>query len=301
MRPRWPPRNRPRAARAGASTRSAAASKLPLDLSHRLLGQDQEAQDRAAVRLRDDVEHRFHALYIPHRAYTCQGMYKWPQKWPRIDLFCRHALSRSTARLRELGALDRGRRDARARRGRAHDDVWDRPRGALPPAAISGRRAPRNALPRAQTRGGTAAPGAMVVRPVPTAAACPSRASTRSRRTRPRRSRSGGGDEGRRTRVRGAGIGAVLFHARRRRRQRPPVQRGDDDPARPSPVAVINERLWQRWYGIRERSRPIARFVSTASPSPSSASCPPSFPACPAARRSGFRERCRRRSPMPST
>src|SRR6266550_6479377 len=47
-----------------------------LDLSHRLLGQDQEAQDRAAVRLRDDCERRFHALSIRHRAYTCQGIYR---------------------------------------------------------------------------------------------------------------------------------------------------------------------------------------------------------------------------------
>src|SRR5204862_749524 len=49
-----------------------------LDLSHRLLGQDQEAQDRAAVRLRDDGERRFHALSIRHRAYTCQGIYRGP-------------------------------------------------------------------------------------------------------------------------------------------------------------------------------------------------------------------------------
>src|SRR3989442_14562616 len=46
-----------------------------LDLSHRLLGQDQEAQDRAAVRLRDDGERRFHGLSILSRAYTCQGIY----------------------------------------------------------------------------------------------------------------------------------------------------------------------------------------------------------------------------------
>src|SRR5690348_902350 len=36
--------------------------KLTLDLSNRLLGGDQEAQDRAAVRLRDDCEHGFHGL-----------------------------------------------------------------------------------------------------------------------------------------------------------------------------------------------------------------------------------------------
>src|SRR5882672_10176686 len=51
-------------------------TKLALDLSHRLLGRDQEAQYRAAVRLRDDFEHRFHALDIRHTAYACQCIYR---------------------------------------------------------------------------------------------------------------------------------------------------------------------------------------------------------------------------------
>ena len=51
-------------------------TKLTLDLSDRLLGRDQEAQDRAAARLRDDFEDGFHALCILHRAYTCQGIFK---------------------------------------------------------------------------------------------------------------------------------------------------------------------------------------------------------------------------------
>ncbi len=50
-------------------------TKLALDLSHRLLGRDQEAQYRAAVRLRNDFEDRFHSAYILHMAYTCQGIY----------------------------------------------------------------------------------------------------------------------------------------------------------------------------------------------------------------------------------
>ena len=37
--------------------------KLALDLSHGLLGGDEEAQDRPAIRLRNDFE-RFHFLYI---------------------------------------------------------------------------------------------------------------------------------------------------------------------------------------------------------------------------------------------
>jgi len=40
-------------------------AKLTLDLSHRLLGRDQQAQDRTAVRLRNDFEYGFHSLYIP--------------------------------------------------------------------------------------------------------------------------------------------------------------------------------------------------------------------------------------------
>ena len=38
--------------------------QLPLDLSHRLLRGDQQAQYRAPVRLRDDLENGFHSLYI---------------------------------------------------------------------------------------------------------------------------------------------------------------------------------------------------------------------------------------------
>jgi len=40
-------------------------AKLTLDFSDRLLGRDQEAQYRAAVRLGNDFEYGFHALYIP--------------------------------------------------------------------------------------------------------------------------------------------------------------------------------------------------------------------------------------------
>src|SRR3984957_17495755 len=55
-------------------------TKLTLDLSHRLLGRDQEAQYSPAVRLRNDFEYRSHSLHILHRAYACQGIYKWGQK-----------------------------------------------------------------------------------------------------------------------------------------------------------------------------------------------------------------------------
>src|SRR6516164_8762154 len=49
-------------------------TKPMLDLSDRLLRGDQEAQDRATVRLRNDSECRFHASYIPTPAYTRQGI-----------------------------------------------------------------------------------------------------------------------------------------------------------------------------------------------------------------------------------
>jgi hypothetical protein len=49
-------------------------AKPALDLSHRLLGRDQQAQYGAAVGLCNDFEGRFHALYIRHRAYTSQGI-----------------------------------------------------------------------------------------------------------------------------------------------------------------------------------------------------------------------------------
>ena len=49
-------------------------AELMLDLSHRLLGRHQQAQYRAAARLRNDFEHRFHSLDILHRAYACQGI-----------------------------------------------------------------------------------------------------------------------------------------------------------------------------------------------------------------------------------
>ena len=50
-------------------------TQLTLDLSHRLLRGDQEAQYGAAVWLRDDFEHRFHPLDILQGAYTCQGIF----------------------------------------------------------------------------------------------------------------------------------------------------------------------------------------------------------------------------------
>jgi hypothetical protein len=38
------------------------------------LRRDQQTQDRAAVRLRNDFENRFHSFYILYKAYTCQGI-----------------------------------------------------------------------------------------------------------------------------------------------------------------------------------------------------------------------------------
>ncbi len=51
-------------------------TKLTLNLSHRLLRRDQEAQDGPPVRLRNNFEGGFHALYILHMVYTCKGIFK---------------------------------------------------------------------------------------------------------------------------------------------------------------------------------------------------------------------------------
>src|SRR5580765_66276 len=56
--------------------------KLTFDFSNRLFGRHQKTQDRAAVRLRDDFEYRLHALYIPLKAYSCQGMYEPEDRSP---------------------------------------------------------------------------------------------------------------------------------------------------------------------------------------------------------------------------
>ena len=49
-------------------------AKLTLDLSYRLLGRDQQTQDRTAIRFGNDFEYGFHSLYIRQDVYTCQGI-----------------------------------------------------------------------------------------------------------------------------------------------------------------------------------------------------------------------------------
>src|SRR5580765_7766753 len=55
-------------------------AELTLDLTDRLLGGRQQAQDRAPVWLRDDLEYRIHALNIPTGEYACQGILKAARK-----------------------------------------------------------------------------------------------------------------------------------------------------------------------------------------------------------------------------
>jgi hypothetical protein len=50
--------------------------ELALDLADGLLIESQEAEDRAAVGLGDDLECVFHELYMPLNVYTCQGIFK---------------------------------------------------------------------------------------------------------------------------------------------------------------------------------------------------------------------------------
>jgi len=49
-------------------------AEVALDLSDGLLGGDQEGEDGAAAGLGNNFERGIHALYIPHRAYACQGI-----------------------------------------------------------------------------------------------------------------------------------------------------------------------------------------------------------------------------------
>src|SRR5262249_62135239 len=50
-------------------------AKVTFDFADRLLRRDQQAQYRAAVRLCDDFEDRFHTLDIRQGVYACQGIY----------------------------------------------------------------------------------------------------------------------------------------------------------------------------------------------------------------------------------
>ena len=66
-----------------------------------VLGRDQEAQYCAAVRLRNDSEHRFHSLGILHRAYTCQGIFSQGprQRWPKWGSIASSRLCVTSGRL----------------------------------------------------------------------------------------------------------------------------------------------------------------------------------------------------------
>ena len=49
--------------------------KLTLDLADRLLRREQQAQNRAAVRLGDDFEDGLHASKMRQRSYACHSIY----------------------------------------------------------------------------------------------------------------------------------------------------------------------------------------------------------------------------------
>jgi len=51
-------------------------AELTLDLANGLFVGSQEAEDRAAVGLGDDLECGFHGLYMPLHVYTCQGIFE---------------------------------------------------------------------------------------------------------------------------------------------------------------------------------------------------------------------------------
>ena len=49
-------------------------AEAALDLAHRLLGRNKQAEDGSAVRLRDDFEDGFHSMNIRQCVYACKGI-----------------------------------------------------------------------------------------------------------------------------------------------------------------------------------------------------------------------------------
>src|ERR1700721_3140058 len=54
--------------------------QVTFDLTHRLLGADQQAQYRAAVRLRNDLEYRLHPFNILGGVCTCNSIFRRPRQ-----------------------------------------------------------------------------------------------------------------------------------------------------------------------------------------------------------------------------
>src|SRR6185437_1093691 len=52
--------------------------QLPFDLADGSLRGRQQGENGPAIRLSDDGKGRLHMMYIPIRAYTCQGIYSCP-------------------------------------------------------------------------------------------------------------------------------------------------------------------------------------------------------------------------------
>jgi hypothetical protein len=62
-------------------------AELALDLSHRVLRGDEEAQDGPAVRLRQNFENGLHLIYIRYQAYASKCIF---QKAVRTNAASRH-------------------------------------------------------------------------------------------------------------------------------------------------------------------------------------------------------------------
>ena len=95
-------------------------TKLTLNLSHRLLGGDQQAQDRAAVRLRNDFEHRFHfVIYTPHGIYVSRHIWaRSSNDAPNRSLFLRNISSAVNLLMWNAFSCGTVRSDTRWREGR---------------------------------------------------------------------------------------------------------------------------------------------------------------------------------------
>jgi len=66
-----------------------AHSQLLLDLAHRLLRRSQKPQDRPPIWLRNHLENRIHAMYIPVWLYTCQDIKQQRLAYCRWELITR--------------------------------------------------------------------------------------------------------------------------------------------------------------------------------------------------------------------
>ena len=107
-------------------------SQPAFDFADRLFRRDQEAQNGATVRLRDEFKDGRHAACIPNTVYTCQGIYAPPMRGTPVSLLALAAEcdaqvmdgSRVSERGREPNAELAGCACLRRRRARTPNCYW---------------------------------------------------------------------------------------------------------------------------------------------------------------------------------